>query len=105
MNDEFKLAIKDCFSKGIDVSTDKMSAAEVVKVLKEKFPGLYRIPAETTVATTISALFTAQKRARENNNQTSQQNQTSKLLSVKVWDEIRSMMNQYPGKTTSNFHK
>ena len=100
MTDTYKADIQGMFDRGSQISSEKMSAAEMREELEGKYPGLYRYPGEHEIASYISSLFQAEKK----NGSTSGVRRDRKIPE-EIEGKIRTLMVQNPSKTGSPIEK
>jgi hypothetical protein len=99
ITDRYREVIVECFERGRKVSSDKMGPAQIREEIENRFPGLYRYPADSEITKAISALFDRQKKGKDTTN--SQKDG----LSDEIKDSIQEIMNQYPDETGSPIEK
>jgi hypothetical protein len=96
ITDQYRELIVECFERGRKVSSDKMGPAQIREEIENRFPGLYRYPADSEITKCISALFDRQKKGKDTTN-----SQKKDTLSDAIKDRIREIMTQFPDGTGS----
>jgi hypothetical protein len=100
ITDQYREVIVECFERGRRVSSDKMGPAQIREEIENRFPGLYRYPADSEITKAISALFDRQKKGKDTT-----YSQKKDVLSDEIQGRIREIINQFPDETGSPIEK
>jgi hypothetical protein len=100
LTDTYKADIQEMFERGSQISSEKMSAAEMREELEAKYPGLYRYPGEHEITSYISSLFQAEKK-----NGSASGGRRERKIPEEIEEKIRALMVQNPGVTGSPIEK
>jgi hypothetical protein len=92
ITNEHQELIEECFERGKKNSSEKMSSSQMLKVIQDRFPGVYRYPGQSEVAKAVASLRQKKKLGKE-------ATERKRQVPVETETRLKAIMDDHPGMT------